>query len=97
MNTDLNLSSTFLAKGNLRRIEDGTGTLVSCLGGTLWLTQEGDPRDVILQAGDEAIIDRDGASYLSALADARFVLSQADALQSLTARPAARHGLRIEA
>ena len=75
MNTDLHLSSTFLARHALQRVVDAKGTLVQCLGGTLWLTQEGDPRDIVLQAGEEALIDRDGVSLLFAMSDARFVLS----------------------
>lgn len=75
MNTDLHLASTVLARGRVQRVIDGKGTLVQCLGGTLWLTQENDPRDIVLEAGDEALIERDGLSLLSALSDARFVLS----------------------
>jgi hypothetical protein len=95
MNTDLNLSATFLAKGRLQRIDDGAGTLVSCLSGTLWLTQEGDLRDIVLEAGDEARIERGGASYLSALDNARFVLSRPSASSEIATRAGAR--LRIEA
>jgi hypothetical protein len=74
MNTDLNLSATLLSRGSLQRIEDGKGTLVQCLGGTLWLTQEYDARDIVLEAGDEVRIERNGLSILTALRDARFVL-----------------------
>ena len=54
MNHDLNQSSTFLARGTLQRIDDGRGTWVQCLSGTLWLTQQNDARDIVLEAGDEA-------------------------------------------
>ena len=74
MNTDLNLSASLLSRGSLQRIEDGKGTLVQCLGGTLWLTQEYDARDIVLEPGDEARIERNGVSILAALSDARFVL-----------------------
>jgi hypothetical protein len=39
------------------------------------MTQEGDTRDVVLEAGDEARIDRNGLTLLHALRDARYVLS----------------------
>jgi hypothetical protein len=94
MNTDLNLSATFLAKGQLQRIDNGAGTLVSCLSGTLWLTQEGDLRDIVLEAGDEARIDRNGTSCLSAMDDARFVLSRPSAPSAVATRSGA--WLRIE-
>jgi Protein of unknown function (DUF2917) len=75
MHTDLNHAATFLERGRSQRLQDARGSLVLCLSGTLWLTQEGDPRDVVLEAGDEAQIDRDGLSIVQALSDARFVLS----------------------
>jgi len=75
MHTDLNLAATVLERGQSLPLQDASGSLVLCLSGSLWLTQEGDPRDVVLEAGDEALIDRDGLSLLHALSDARFVQS----------------------
>jgi Protein of unknown function (DUF2917) len=75
MHTDLNLAATRLTRGQLHRLQDARGSLVLCLSGTLWLSQQGDPRDIVLEAGDERRIDQDGLSILSALSDARFVLS----------------------
>ncbi len=75
MHTDLNLAATPLTRGHLHRLQDARGSLVLCLSGTLWLTQQGDARDIVLEAGDERRIDQDGLSILSALSDARFVLS----------------------
>lgn len=74
MNNELKLSAEVLAKGALQRVEDGRGTWVQCLEGRLWLTQQGMLRDIVLEAGDEVQIERDGTSILSALSDARFVL-----------------------
>jgi hypothetical protein len=74
MRTDLPLASHTLPRGAMHRIDDGRGLLVQCLGGRLWLTQQGDPRDIVLDAGGEARIDRDGLSILTALRDARFVV-----------------------
>lgn len=75
MHTDLNLAATSLKRGQLQRVQDAQGSLVLCLSGSLWLTQQGDTRDIVLEAGDEAGIDHDGLSILSALSDASFVLS----------------------
>jgi hypothetical protein len=75
MHTDLKLAATLLQRGQLQRVQDARGHVVLCLDGTLWLTQEGDTRDVVLEAGDEARIDRDGLTLLHALRDARYVLS----------------------
>ena len=74
MNTDLNLSATRLQRGELQRIPDGEGARVLNLEGSLWLTQQGDVRDIVLEAGDSARIEHGGLSVVSALSDARFVL-----------------------
>lgn len=74
MNTDLTLPSIALRHGGVHRIEHGKGLLLQCLSGTLWLTQDHDLRDIVLEAGDGATIERDGTSLVTALDDARFVL-----------------------
>ena len=74
MQSDLNLSGVTLAKGRLQRIDDPKGLQINCLHGNLWLTQDGDPRDIVLQAGDEYRFESDAVTYVSALSDARFVL-----------------------
>ena len=74
MHPDLELSALKLARGSAQRIDDGQGLLVKVLDGRLWLTQEGDQRDVVLDRGDQALIQRNGLSVLSALRDARYLL-----------------------
>lgn len=74
MNTDLKLSATLLPHGAVHALRESRGTLLQCLSGTLWLTQQDDLRDIVLEAGDEALIERDGLSLVSALSDASFVL-----------------------
>jgi hypothetical protein len=76
MRTDLKLATTHLKRGQLLRLDDAAGTLVLCLGGTLWLTQQGDRRDIVLEAGGEARIEHDGVSIVSALSDADLVWSR---------------------
>ncbi len=83
MNSDLELSAIQLKRGHLRRVDNGRGALLQCLTGTLWLTQEDDPRDIVLEAGEETIIDRDGTSIVSALSDTSFVLSREPAALSV--------------
>jgi len=76
-----------LAQGALQSIEDGRGSSVQCLEGALWLTQQGDARDIVLKAGDKAVIERDGTSIVFALRDARFVLSDERATADAMPRP----------
>jgi Protein of unknown function (DUF2917) len=75
MQTDLNLAAITLPRHGLHRLDDARGVLVSALTGTLWITQQGDARDIVLEAGDDALIEHDGLTLVTALADARFVLT----------------------
>jgi redox-sensitive bicupin YhaK (pirin superfamily) len=75
MNNDLNLAAVTLPRSAVHRLAEARGLLVSCLSGSLWLTQEGDRRDIVLEAGDDALVEHDGLTLLAALSDARFVLA----------------------
>ena len=70
MRTLLDIKPIVLAKRTVHRIENGKGAEVFCLKGTVWLTQEGDPRDVILGAGQSFLLDRKGVAVAYALKDA---------------------------
>ena len=58
---------TLIAAGQSIRVEDGTGTSIRALDGTIWITQEGDVRDVVLRAGQSFTLDRGGLALLVAL------------------------------
>jgi hypothetical protein len=74
MRNDLMLSAEVLPRGGMRRIIDGRGLLLLCLEGRLWLTQEGDGRDIVLEPGQIARVERDGLTIVQALRDARLQL-----------------------
>jgi len=74
MNNDLVLGAERLGKGGVRRINPAVGRRVECLSGVLWITQDGDRRDVILETGDAFAFDRGGDALLSALADSSYLL-----------------------
>lgn len=77
MNNDLNPSARLLKRGQLERIEDGRGSRVFCLSGCLWMTEQGNLRDIVLSAGEEAAISRNGTTIVMALGDARWLLAEA--------------------
>ncbi len=74
MNNDLVMGAERLGKGSVRRLGHAGGRRVECLSGVLWITQDGDRRDVILETGDAFVFDRRGDALLSALADSRYLL-----------------------
>ena len=45
---------------------DASGRTVTCLSGSIWLTMEGDRRDVVLTPGASFVVDRDGLTLLVA-------------------------------
>ncbi len=54
-----------IRRGDLVCIRDGAGVLVAVERGTAWLTQDGDRRDVVLEAGGSFRLDRDGVAVVS--------------------------------
>ncbi|MDQ6640435.1 MAG: DUF2917 domain-containing protein [Pseudomonadota bacterium] len=74
MNHDLINGARSLAKGQTRHVHARTGGRVECLSGSLWITQDGDRRDIVLGAGEGFDFDRRGDALLSAFADSRYLL-----------------------
>jgi hypothetical protein len=66
----LDIRPITLSRGSLHRIENSKGSEVFCLEGALWITQEGDPRDIALVAGRSFELDRKGVAVVYALRDA---------------------------
>lgn len=77
MNTDLNQGAIALQRGELRHLRQSPGLRVECLAGSLWLTIDGDPRDIVLSAGEGFTVDRGGDVIISALDPSRALLLQA--------------------
>ncbi|HSV18593.1 MAG TPA: DUF2917 domain-containing protein [Casimicrobiaceae bacterium] len=50
-------------------LHDVRGTTLRVTRGTVWLTQENDPADVILRVGDNWVVERQGATVLEAQDD----------------------------
>lgn len=80
----------------LRNGEPGRWRL-ACIQGRLWITQPGDGRDVVLQAGDELVVDTAPGLLLGALRDSELQLEwlPADPLRPVPAWRA-RLGLLLQ-
>jgi hypothetical protein len=78
-----------MPRGELLRIEDGAGIAVRVHSGSVWITQEGDPRDYWLEAGDVVRLDRGGLAVLAATRRA-FVQLSAPEEKQRTAAPLVR-------
>ena len=56
-----------LGRGSLLRIVDGRDMVIYVRSGSLWVTQEGDPRDRYLNAQDWYTLTSNGLTLVSAL------------------------------
>ncbi len=65
-----NSNAVRLDDGQTLRVLDAAGTTVTCREGTLWLTEEGQPRDIVLEAGACVRLKRAGLTLIQALAPA---------------------------
>jgi Protein of unknown function (DUF2917) len=77
MNQDLIQGARDLQKGRVRHVHAEPGRRVECLSGSLWITQDGDRRDIVLRDGEAFDFDRSGDALLSAFADSRYLLLDA--------------------
>jgi len=75
------LDGAALARKGLLSIRGGRGAVLFVDHGEVWVTQEGDRRDVVLTAGAWFRLDRDGTAIVQARRDAAVTLTAAaDAL-----------------
>jgi hypothetical protein len=82
-----------LAKHKLWTIEgDRRGDVISCLNGTLWITQEGDLKDYVLEAGKNFWVTKPGAVVVQGLDNARFTynLNEPDTYIAVNTQPVRR-------
>jgi hypothetical protein len=55
-----------LRAGEVLRIPRGKGLAVRSVGGTLWITQDGDTADIVLESDQSVVLDRPGLALVSA-------------------------------
>jgi len=67
-----------LAGGDRVELADARGTTLRVDHGTLWLTQEGDRRDIVLGAGDAWTIERKGLAIAQARGDTALRVTAGD-------------------
>jgi len=56
-----------LLPGEAFRMRDAVGQRISVLQGHVWITQDHDPRDVVLAAGEDFVIERPGLALVTPL------------------------------
>jgi len=89
-----------LAAHGLARLPDATSTRIVCETGTVWITIDNDPRDIVLSPGQSFLVDRRAGVLVYALEDAcvRVIERAVPAAASSGARAAAaRPSARVAA
>ena len=73
---DIRLDHTAVRLGRTDTISivDGIGARVAALDGSVWITQERDRRDIVLERGQVFVVDRAGTTIIEALTDAEVAI-----------------------
>ena len=67
MNLEFNPEGLCLKPKQLLKVRSGVGHTIVCHSGSVWLTQDRDRRDIVLDAGESFALDRDGLVLVQAL------------------------------
>ena len=67
MKIDLTQANIRLEPRREFSLVDAAGVEITCLSGAVWLTMEGDLRDIVLTAGDSHAVRRNGVTLVNAL------------------------------
>lgn len=78
MNNELRHPLIELTAGSTLRVQDGQGRAVVVFEGLVWITLEGDRRDIVLAAGESFSVDRPGLTLVQAFRDSKLLLARAE-------------------
>ncbi|MGH8669128.1 MAG: DUF2917 domain-containing protein, partial [Burkholderiales bacterium] len=67
MQLELTAGAVRLAPNQTLRVLDGAGSTVCAVEGAVWITEENDPRDIVLEAGSCYRLRREGVAVLNPL------------------------------
>lgn len=78
MNLRLEAPVLALEMGQLFALDDACGTRIEAREGTVWITEEGEARDIVVGPGEEFLVTRDGRTLVQAMAASRVALYDED-------------------
>ena len=67
MQIEIKAGAVQLAPNQTLRVIDGAGSTVCAVDGAVWLTEENDPRDIVLEPGGCYQLKRAGVALLNSL------------------------------
>ena len=71
MNLKLESPVLALEAGQVLTLDDARGTRIQPRQGSVWITEEGEPQDFIVEAGQAFVVKRHGRTLVQALVDSR--------------------------
>ena len=66
MKIEFSSSGVLLAKDQTLSLPDAAGVRVASQSGTVWITQDGDPRDIVLAPGESVVLERSTPTIVQA-------------------------------
>ncbi|MDH4094250.1 MAG: DUF2917 domain-containing protein [Betaproteobacteria bacterium] len=75
MRIELEPGALRLARGQTLKVVDAVGSTIRCSEGSVWITEENMPRDVVLEAGASYRLSRKGLTLVHAFGDATLALA----------------------
>lgn len=78
MNLQLEAPVLALEAGQIISLDDACGTSIQAQAGTVWITEEGEPRDFVVGPGEAFLVTRPGRTLVQAMAAAHVALRDED-------------------
>ena len=78
MNLRLEAPDLCLEAGQFFSLDDACGTRIQSHEGTVWITEEGEPRDFVVGPGDAFLVTRPGRTLVQAMVASRVALRDED-------------------
>ena len=88
MRIELNQNTLCVKRNQVVKVRGGIGHSVVCESGSIWVTQDGDLRDIVLHAGDAFTLDRAGPALLQAFEQGTVTIRRPETKTGATGLPA---------
>ena len=76
MRLELNQDELCMKRRQILNVRGGIGHVIACHSGSIWVTQEGELRDIILGAGESLALERKGPVLVQALEQSAISLAR---------------------
>lgn len=87
MRIELDQEQICMTTKQLVKVRGGRGYSVVCASGCVWVTQDGDLRDVVLRAGEVFTLDREGLALVQAFEPGAICVRPPDVHRGTGVRP----------